>query len=376
MYNTEMYNLVNPFEYRSVALGRQFVDRKEELGLIMECVRSAQNVTLYSPRRYGKSSLILECFRRMRNECIPVYIDFNRINSISDLAERIIEDTARAAYSKVELFVKEMKEALKSLRPEVAFTDEGITVKLRSFEVDRDLEEALRFPQNVAKKKRKRVAVAMDEFQRNAYLDGDIVERLMRSEIQLHNEVSYIFSGSKVSMLREMFEDGDRPFFRTTKLVPIGPIPEKELGVFVKKRFKETKVKIMDKIVDEIVKMCDGHPQRTKQLCFEAWNKIVLDSPIKKKEDLDQLVRRMLKNDDYLVELWYSIKSPLHRRLMIGIAKEGLDQPFSVEFLKKHDLESASHVQRALKSLEKQGIIHEDTIVDPFFRLWILQNAV
>jgi hypothetical protein len=367
--------MANPFEYRSVALGKRFVDRKDELGLMMECVKSAQNVTLYSPRRYGKSSLILECFRRLGKECITVYIDFNRINSVSDLAEGIIEETARAAYTKLELFVKEMKEVLKGLRPEVSFTDEGITVKLKSFEVDSDLEEALRFPQSVARKKRKRVAVAMDEFQRIAYLDGDIVERLMRSEIQLHNEVSYIFSGSKVSMLREMFEDGDRPFFRSTKLISIGPIPEKDLGDYVRKRFRETRVKIKDELVEEIVVLCAGHPQRTKQLCFEVWNRIVLDGPMKKKEDLDELVRRMLKNDDYLVELWYSIKSPLHRRLMIGIAKDGLDQPFSVEFLKKHDLESASHVQRGLKSLEKQGIIHDSTIVDPFFKLWILQNA-
>ncbi len=368
--------MINPFEYRTIAVGKQFIDRKREIATLRECIKAGQNNTLYSPRRYGKSSLILECFRKIRNEYITVYLDFNRVNSPTDFAEKIIEETARAAYTKIELLVKDMKEFLISLRPAVELSSEGISITIKSFDFDKDLEEALRFPQSVAVKKKKRVAFAMDEFQRISYLDGDILERLMRSEIQHHNNVSYIFSGSKVSLLKEMFETGDRPFFQSTKIISIDRIPESEYLEYIKASFKKTKVTIADKIVRRILEISNGHPQRTKQICFEVWNSNIIGMTINTVEKLEVLVNKIIKNDDYINELWDIIKSPLHRRLLIGIAKEGPSQLFSMDFLRKHDLGSASHVQRAIKSLEKQGILHENKIVDPFFRSWILRYAV
>ena len=41
-------------------------------------------------------------------------------------------------------------------------TTEGMTISIKGFDIERDLEEAIRFPQKVALKKGKRVAFAMD----------------------------------------------------------------------------------------------------------------------------------------------------------------------------------------------------------------------
>lgn len=368
--------MYNPFEFRSVATGDRFIDRRIEIKTLRECIKSGQNVTLYSPRRFGKSSLILECFRRLGKDFITVYLDFYKVNNISDLAEKIIEATASAAYKKSELLVKDMKDFFKSLRPVVNITSEGIAISIKGFDIERDLEEAFRFPQLVAEKKKRRLVFAMDEFQRIAYLDGDMLERMMRSEIQLQNKVSYIFSGSKVHLLKEMFESGDKPFFQSTKIMTIDYIPKNEFTRYIKTEFKRTKVNLSDELIEQIVDICGGHPQRTKQLCFEVWNHIALDNPVNSIEGLNKIIKMMIKNDDYLSELWSSIKSPIQRKLLIGISNESFEQPFSTDLLKKYDLESASHVQRAMKSLENQGIIQHRTIVDPFFKLWILQNAV
>ena len=207
-------------------------------------------------------------------------------------------------------------------------------------------------------------------------MSGDILERMLRSEIQLHNNVSYIFSGSKVHLLKEMFENGNKPFFQSTKIITIGYISKVEFAQYIKREFEKTNIKLSDYLIEQIVDICGGHPQRTKQLCFEVWNSIALGNPIESMEDLKKLITITIKNDDYLSELWGSIKSPIQRKLLIGISIESFDQPFSTELHKKYDLESASHVQRALKSLEHQGIIQKNTIVDPFFRLWIMQNAL
>ena len=50
----------NPFVYGKVARGESFADRAAEIDELMADIASSQNAILFSPRRYGKTSLILE----------------------------------------------------------------------------------------------------------------------------------------------------------------------------------------------------------------------------------------------------------------------------------------------------------------------------
>ncbi len=79
----------NSFEYRLLASGDRFIDREDEMENLLESVEGGQNITIFSSRRYGKSSLILEAFDRLE-ERNTVYIDFNRVNSIPELASRLV----------------------------------------------------------------------------------------------------------------------------------------------------------------------------------------------------------------------------------------------------------------------------------------------
>lgn len=51
--------MINPFKYGTIVTGKDFADRKDELKLLTQELTSGQNMILYSPRRYGKSSLII-----------------------------------------------------------------------------------------------------------------------------------------------------------------------------------------------------------------------------------------------------------------------------------------------------------------------------
>ncbi|MFW5953554.1 MAG: AAA-like domain-containing protein [Candidatus Natronoplasma sp.] len=77
----------NPFEYRLIAKGKEFIDREYEMRAILQALKSGQNITIYSPRRYGKSSLILSTLDSLSDHYDTVYIDFNKINSVSELAD-------------------------------------------------------------------------------------------------------------------------------------------------------------------------------------------------------------------------------------------------------------------------------------------------
>lgn len=49
----------NPFNYGTPVEGEQFVGREDEVGAVVGRIRDHVNVVLLSPRRYGKTSILL-----------------------------------------------------------------------------------------------------------------------------------------------------------------------------------------------------------------------------------------------------------------------------------------------------------------------------
>ncbi len=53
-----MKNEENPFLFGALALDDAFTDREQEKGELASDIRNGQDVVIFAPRRYGKSSLI------------------------------------------------------------------------------------------------------------------------------------------------------------------------------------------------------------------------------------------------------------------------------------------------------------------------------
>ena len=95
------------------------------------------------------------------------------------------------------------------LRPSVSLDDTG---KPRiDFGVDgraaskNDLVEVLAAPQTLAEKTGRTVVMVFDEFQQILEYDDDVTERQIRSSIQHHTNVAYVFLGSRKHLLQSMF---------------------------------------------------------------------------------------------------------------------------------------------------------------------------
>jgi uncharacterized protein len=55
----------NPFRYGALALDEAFTDRKDEIRELEADIRNGQDVVLFAPRRYGKSSLVWRVAQRL-----------------------------------------------------------------------------------------------------------------------------------------------------------------------------------------------------------------------------------------------------------------------------------------------------------------------
>jgi AAA+ ATPase superfamily predicted ATPase len=77
----------NPFAFGKIVKGKQFFNRKVEKIELIKDINDHQNIILYAPRRYGKTSLILNVFddiKRKNKRFAGFYIDFYKINTVGD----------------------------------------------------------------------------------------------------------------------------------------------------------------------------------------------------------------------------------------------------------------------------------------------------
>ena len=63
---------INPFRYGALALDAAFTDREAEIAELKADVRNGQDVVIFAPRRFGKTSLVDRVAQRLVRERVLV----------------------------------------------------------------------------------------------------------------------------------------------------------------------------------------------------------------------------------------------------------------------------------------------------------------
>lgn len=373
----------NPFVYGKVARGESFADREVESEELMADIASGQSVIIFSPRRYGKTSLILEVLDRAREVgLLTVYLDLFKVTSEEGFITTYAKEVAKLQTGGVRFILRNLRELLPRLVPKVVLKSEKAGVEVE-FEFDPRSERApllddlLEAVTSMGKKSNKRAVVVFDEFQEIADWDAARnVERQMRSHFQLHQNVSYIFMGSKRHLMQEIFQSKNRPFYRFGKHFPLEKIPRNEFSTFVQKRFGETGVQIAAPLINEILNVTEDHPYYTQLLCHILWGRTHEARTVTADDVSYALQEIFLREAHAFHDLWDML--PLKaRQLLVALAKEENYQVrvYSSDFLQKHNLGPASSVQRAVFRLMTEEILEKVDggyqYTDAFFKRWI-----
>ena len=89
---------LNPFTFGDLALDDAFTDREDELRELVSDMRNGQNVLLYAPRRYGKSSLTLRAAQEaLRLKTLVGYCDVMK----TPTKERLAAALAKTIYADI-----------------------------------------------------------------------------------------------------------------------------------------------------------------------------------------------------------------------------------------------------------------------------------
>ncbi|MBT8764396.1 ATP-binding protein [Desulfohalobiaceae bacterium Ax17] len=227
--------MTNPFYYGGVVNKDNFCNRYEEIATLKQDFLSGMNVLIYAPRRFGKTSLVLKALEELESLKF-IYLDLMLITDKKEFINNYFNEISKKIETSTDKVIKFLKGILK-IRPniKVSFDESGIpsySLEFSKDEIENTLEEVLNLPYRYVNQKKNNIVVIFDEFQEIVNLG---IEEKLRSIIQHHgNKLTYVFMGSKKSIMKQLFLDKSRPLYKSVKHFPLKGIPLNEWKDFIK----------------------------------------------------------------------------------------------------------------------------------------------
>ena len=372
----------NPFQYGALALDEAFTDREDELAELGADIRNGQDVVLFAPRRYGKSSLIWRVVQRLVKRGVLVgQIDLMSTPTREKFADRLagtIHDEMASRLFKA----KERLAVFSGLRvtptitvnPEDGSISFSFDARAARDDIDATLEELFALPGRIGADRGRRVALVFDEFQEVVEIDPGL-PKLMRSAFQEQPEVSHVYLGSKRHMMERIFSDANEPFWRSAKQMELGVIAPEAFGPWVAERFAQTGKRLTDEALARAFEITGGHPYATQELFYFLWGQ----TPARGTADLGELelaLNGTLRSENAHFGLLWDSLAAAQRLVLMALAEEQPGHPLASEYQRRHSLPATPTVQTAVNALVRAELVTRPgrgayVIAEPFLTEWL-----
>jgi uncharacterized protein len=371
----------NPFRYGALALDEAFTDREAEVAELLTDVLNGQDVVVFAPRRYGKSSLVW----RVSQDAIAQGVLVAHVNLMTTpTTERLAEKLAETIHDDLASTLFRARERLRvfaGLRITPVVTVDPQTGKLgftfdagrQPQDLDATLERLLELPGQLASERERRVALVLDEFQEIVDIDPEL-PKLMRSVFETQPEVAHVYLGSKRHMLTRIFNDENEPFWRSAKQIELGVIDPPLFRGYIQAQFERTGRRVEPEVIDRVLAATHGHPYATQELCYFVWGETP-EGATAGEEEYDFALEKLLRAEHAHFGLVWDKSARVQRLLLQALARES-GRPFTGEYRRRHGLPGPSSVQRALDALSKDELVARDAsgeyrIAEPFLAEWL-----
>lgn len=372
----------NPFRFGGLALDEAFADRESEVQELKFDVLNGQDVVIFAPRRYGKSSLVWRAMQQLTADgALVAYVNLMTTPTKEKLAEKL----AAAIYETIATPLARAKEtAIRPFRglriaPTVTVDPEDETFRFSfgvhhsSADVDATLERLLELPAELTGGQDQNVALVLDEFQEIESIDPGL-PRLMRSVFERQPEVARVYLGSRRHMMERLFSDENEPFWRSAKKVELGVIDPDQFRGFIIDRFRGARKAADREAVDALLERTSGHPYATQELCYFLWDQTPFDGEAGPAE-LEAAVAAVLRSEDAHFQVRWDDASAAQKLVLQALASEP-GRPLTSAYRARHELPAASTVQAALEALTDRELVGRQArgdylIAEPFLAEWI-----
>jgi uncharacterized protein len=375
----------NPFRYGGLALDEAFADRERELAELVADVRNGQDVVVFAPRRYGKSSLLWRAAGELaRRRVLVAAVDLMTAPSKQKLAEKLAGAIYEHIASPLERAREKALAPFRGLRVQPVVNVDPLDGSLsfsfgvgrRTADIDATLERLLELPAELGPARGRRVALVLDEFQEVMEIDRAL-PKLMRSTFQQQPEVAHVYLGSKRHVMERIFSDENEPFWRSAKSIELGRIEPSAFAPFLAERFRAAGKEIDPAALDELLARTGGHPHATQELTYFLWEETQPGGRAGSAE-LQRALAAVLRSEHAHFSLVWERAAKSQRLLLEALAREQPGRPFSADYRHEHGLPAAATMQKAARALSEREIVSGEAgayrIVEPFLAEWVLAN--
>ncbi|HYC81653.1 MAG TPA: hypothetical protein VEB65_07695, partial [Solirubrobacterales bacterium] len=346
-------------------------------------IRNGQDVVVFAPRRYGKSSLISAAARTLaqgRNKVLVADVDLMTTPSkerfaaalAASIYEHIASPLERAWEKAAAPFRRLRVQPAMTLDPESGAMAFSFAAAREPQDVDATIEGLLRLPAEFEPARGKRIALVFDEFQEVVDIDPNL-PKLMRAIFQHQPEVAHVYLGSKRHVMQRIFNDRNEPFWRSAKAIELGLIPIEEFSPFIAERLEASGRAVEPETIARLLALTDGHPHATQEISYFLWEETPAGAsatPARLEAALNAVLRA---EHSHFTLLWE--EAARAQRLVLQALARDPGHPLAKPYRDRHALPSAATVQTALRKLEQREIVAGERgayrIVEPFLAEWL-----
>lgn len=367
-----------PFIYGAIATGDNFTDREKETKHLVQNFKALTNTIILSPRRWGKSSLVHKAAQIALKEDKKLkicHIDLFNVRNETHFYELFAEKIIASTSSKWEEVIKKASNLMGRIIPQLNLKEPAggaLSFEFKFGKEDFNPDQILDLPEKIAKEKKIKIMVCIDEFQNISELpDGDFIMKTLRSHWQLHQNTAYCLFGSKRHLMLNIFSEPSKPFYRFGDFIYLEKIPREFWIPFFIQRFKETGKTIEEKEANLIAELVDNHPYYCQQLAQIAWLRThdVCSEEIIVKSHHELAAQLSLAYENITENL---------NNQQIALLEALINNEKSLtstEVLKRYGLTSSTSVVRAKDALMKKDILDKTgkhiEFQDPIYRYWL-----
>ena len=370
-----------PFIYNKYVTGKHFIGRKTELAILGNLLGQGEHVALYEAPKTGITSLIQQTFYNMQiagHKFNVAECSLLNTRTLSEILLRIGSTILRLFGSTPDEYAALAAAHLGGTHfifdPEAyARTDSVLSL---NWDIDDgDIRAILTLAEHIAAERGTHCFVVLGGFH-NILLaeDGErmlkLFEQVIHPADKAPNTASYLFTGSRVNAMKEIFEQ-KRYFYRTVEHLALSEIDPKDIIEHTVRGFL-TSGKVIDRdLLPGVCRLFQGniwYINHFSAICDALSKGYIMENVLM--EALDTLLSIHSPRFIATMEDLTTFQTGLLKAVLQGNTRFS-----SAEVIRRYGLNSSANVRRLKDALCKKEILtfnekDEPVVLDPLFRYW------
>lgn len=372
---------VNPYRYGAPVVAPFFAGRDSEVAALRARVRDGINVVLMSPRRYGKTSLLLETQRKLDKSKVPVvYLNVLRTPTLRELVTTLAAGVYGLPGGRWHRTKAGFMDFLHRLRitPTVEFEHDKprftFAPTLAEGDLLAGLEDLYALLDELSAPKGG--ALVLDEFQDVLAVSPDLVKlpKVFKAMADKYQRVALVLAGSQAHLMDRLVLADDAPLYGMAEHLHLGPVsPEQMAAYLVDRAAAAGGPRLSAEVARLIIDLAGPVPNNIQRLAYASYE--LADTIEIGAQTVTTALQEIALNESAAYAEQLHRLAPGQRRVLAALAAGPVLNPNSAAFAATVALANAASVAKALRVLDEDGLTTRSAegvaLSDPFLAAWL-----